>query len=120
MVDFNLFEKVEKVVVMGTIRGFVLDSTLQGLARDLIDLEKTTGVAPDVDKTVANWNEKHKLAEDTAQLQNDVALFINVEKNRQLKSMSSRGLAKYKAAPYIEQAKELMSGARLDTKLKTE
>lgn len=107
-------------MVMGHIRGFVLDSALHGLARDLIELEKTTGVAPDVDKTVANWNEKHKLAENTAQLQNDVALFINVEKNRQLSSMSSRGLVKYKAAPYIEQAEKLMSGSKLDTELKTE
>lgn len=97
---------------MGTIRGAFLDSALHSLARDLIELENTTGIAPNVDQTVANWNEKHKLTDNTAQLQNDVKLFINLEKNKQLKSMSARGLAKYKAEPYIEQAIELMSGSR--------
>lgn len=94
---------------MGTIRGFVLDSTLQSLARDIIELQKT-GVAVDVNQTVANWNEKHGMAESTSQLQNDVALFINVEKSRQVTSMSARGYAAYKAEPYVEQAKKLMSG----------
>lgn len=98
-------------IIMGSIRGFVLDSTLQALARNLIDLEKT-GVAVDVEKTVANWNEKHQMAEDTSQLQNDVALFINVEKNRQLSSMSALGYAAYKAEPYVEKAKKLMYSSK--------
>lgn len=105
---------------MGTIRGFVLDSALQGLARDLVKLENETGVAPNVEQTVANWNKKHKLTDNTAQLQNDVALYVHVEKHKQLKSMSARGLAKYKAEPYVEQAKELMSGARFNTDPETE
>jgi hypothetical protein len=105
---------------MGMIRGFVLDSTLQALARDLIELEENTGVAPDVDRTVANWNAKHKIAEDTSQLQNDVALFINVEKNRQLKSMSTRGYASYKAEPYVEKAKKIMSAPNVGGEPETE
>ncbi|ABZ78588.1 conserved hypothetical protein [Shewanella halifaxensis HAW-EB4] len=105
---------------MGTIRGFVLDSTLQALARDLIELEVSTGVAPDVDKTVANWNAKHKMAEDTSQLQNDVALFINVEKNRQLKSMNALGYTAYKAEPYVEKAKKLMSAPNVGGEPETE
>lgn len=105
---------------MGMIRGFVLDSTLQALARDLIELEETTGVAPDVDRTVANWNAKHKIAEDTSKLQNDVALFINVEKNRQLKSMSTRGYAAYKAEPYVEKAKKIMSAPNVGGEPETE
>lgn len=107
-------------MIMGTIRGAFLDTALQGLARDLIELEKTTGVAPNVEQTVANWNEKHKLTANTVQLQNDVALYIHVEKNKQLKSMSARGLAKYKAEPYVEQAKELMSSSRFNSTPETE
>ncbi|EJD6044299.1 hypothetical protein [Proteus terrae] len=105
---------------MGKIKGIVLDATLLALARDLIKLEETTGVAPDIDKTVSNWNAKHKMAENTSQLQNDVALFINVEKNRQLKSMNVGGYAAYKAEPYVEKAKKLMSAPNLGSKPETE
>lgn len=93
---------------MGTIKGFVLDSTLRSMARNIIELKKT-GVACDVDQTVANWNEKYRMVESTSQLQNDVKLFIDLEENRQVTSMSAKGYSAYKAEPYVEKAKELMS-----------
>lgn len=94
---------------MGYIKGVTLDSAVMSIARDIIQLEQT-GVAVDVNQTIANWNEKHKIVENTPQLQNDVRLFMDVEKNRQLTSMNVIGYTTYKAERCIEKAKKLMSG----------
>ena len=95
---------------MGTIRGFVLDSSLKKIAKNLIEIEKS-GVAVDVNTTVKNWNEQHNLVkpEEVSNLQNDVSLFMEVEKKRKLNSMSALGYSSYLAEPYVEKAKELMA-----------
>lgn len=104
--------------IMEIIRGIVLDSTLRAMARDLIKLEET-GVVVDVAQTVENWNQKHKIAKDTSQLVNDVGLFLNVEKNRQLSSLSAIGYGAYKAEPYVESAMNLMSNPNIENEPET-
>lgn len=100
---------------MGTIRGFILDSSLKKIAKNMIEMEKT-GVVIDVNTTVKNWNEQHKLVkpEEVANLQSDISLFIEVEKKRKLRSMSARGYSNYLAEPYVEKAKELMAPPSFD------
>ncbi|CAD6365206.1 hypothetical protein [Shewanella putrefaciens] len=93
---------------MGSVKGVFLDSALFSFARDIIALQKS-GLVIDVNQSVQNWNEKHKIAADTVQLQNDVALFVEIEQKRQLSSVSALGLASYKVECYAEKAKELMS-----------
>ena len=56
---------------------------------------------------------KHNLTDNTSELQNDVNLYIELEKKRKLKSISARGLASYKSEQYIDKAKGIMSGSGL-------
>jgi hypothetical protein len=95
---------------MGAIKGFTLDASLRKIARNVLDMEKA-GVVVDVPKTVENWNQKHLLVKPSQveALQNDVALFIEVEKKRKLTSMSALGYGSFIAEPYVKKAKQLMS-----------
>lgn len=97
---------------MGAIKGMVLDSKVKSIAKDLIDLENT-GVAFNLNQTLANLNAKHKLVDPNtlSDLQNDVYLHIQLEKGKRLKSMSALGYGSYKTAQFVEKAKEFMNSS---------
>ncbi|WP_135381678.1 hypothetical protein [Vibrio tasmaniensis] len=97
---------------MGTIRGAFLDSSVKKIAKDFIEME-SNGVVVDVNTTLVNLNEKHKLVapDEISDLQNDVNLHIHLEKNKSLKSMSALGYGKYVGSQCVDKAKELMTPA---------